>query len=314
MVDKPMTMEEAAIEVILAQSDQRISGASLHKALGLRDDQAPSKVLAHGVKDGRLVKDGKWWTVGGAAIHAVAPAPMPAPAPAAVAPAPLAIPEFTKSAERRKTKAEIVIDYLKVHGKSDTNAIREVLGMSAKQYPTSWLADAVYLGKIQKEGNMWWIPGSENGAEEQPAVAETTASVAENPPPAAENAEAVTESPPFVTESQPGVTATILDNDPPEVVNVTREVVAAVRKQAGRESSPIAQRYPTVDSPEPSDEEVRKLVAKDRARRRMEATDFDCSLRMNGNLELRRNGEPVAVLSVSEWSEMRAFINRVEVV
>jgi len=86
-VAKTMTKVEKAVAFIEAQPERTATASQLHKVLELKETDVPSSYLAGGVKDGRLVKDGKNWTLGTGAPAQKVEAPKPA-APA------LKIPEF----------------------------------------------------------------------------------------------------------------------------------------------------------------------------------------------------------------------------
>lgn len=223
---------EKAIAFILAQPDRQATGAQLHIALDLKGDEAPSKVLAEGLQDGRLVKDGKFWTVAaGAASPAIKDAVQQVVADAVkatvesissdvVAQLGKAISGDQKEPAKAegKTKVDQVINFLKANGKSSTDAVRKVLGIKGKVAPICYLQNAVSDGRIKKDKYSWWVPGYENG----PTVAETL--------------QAVSAPAPAVQESQPEVHATILDNEP-GYINLPREAVELVREQIRREHS-----------------------------------------------------------------------------
>lgn len=285
---------EKAIAVIQAQPDQRASSALLHNALGMTDTDAPSKRLAEGLADGRLVKEGKYWTVGAATPGLPKAAISEAqPAVAAQQPAPLA--------PRSKTKVQVVIDFLIENGKSDTESLRKVLGIVDKsKHPINYLQDAVHGGRIHRSGNTWWVSGYE--AVKYPPVGleiprlATGAIVAEAPPVVSQtetivsdDSDSVTETANFVTPEPSSVTAkpeaqtTIRDNEPDEPIREQRRV-----------PSLLAQRHKTVSEPGQS-----------------ESSDFVAALLSNGDLELRLDGKSIT-LSLSEWKHMREFINKVE--
>lgn len=77
---KPKTNVERAIEFIEAQPDGKATSAQLHTLLGLKADEYASQYLGGAVKDGRLVKDGKFWSLGTGKKVESAPPPAPAPA------------------------------------------------------------------------------------------------------------------------------------------------------------------------------------------------------------------------------------------
>lgn len=79
-----MTNVDKAVEFIAA-NDGEATSAQLHALLGLKSTEYASSYLKGGLDAGRLVNDGKTWTLGGPA-----PAVEPAAAPIAAAPAPLA--------------------------------------------------------------------------------------------------------------------------------------------------------------------------------------------------------------------------------
>lgn len=85
---KPMTNIEKAIDFIAGNGGQATS-AELHRLMGLKPTDYASSYLTGAIADGRLVKDGKTWTLGSGAPR-VAPAPTPIPAPAMVVVSPAA--------------------------------------------------------------------------------------------------------------------------------------------------------------------------------------------------------------------------------
>lgn len=62
---KPRTRVEIAIDFIRAQPERIATSADLHRELGLLGHELPSSILADALADGRLLKEGKFWTVGG---------------------------------------------------------------------------------------------------------------------------------------------------------------------------------------------------------------------------------------------------------
>jgi len=61
---KPKTRVQVAIDFIAAQPNQIATGAELHRAMGLKPTETPSSFLQGPLSDGRLLKDGKFWTIG----------------------------------------------------------------------------------------------------------------------------------------------------------------------------------------------------------------------------------------------------------
>jgi hypothetical protein len=57
---------DRAIEFVRTRS--RATSAELHIVMDLPEDDVPSYHLSDALEDGRLVKDGKFWTLGAAAV------------------------------------------------------------------------------------------------------------------------------------------------------------------------------------------------------------------------------------------------------
>ena len=74
---RTVTKVDQAIAFIRANGGTA-TAAQLHTELGLKVIEYPSNYLSHAVKDGRLVKDGKNWTLGTGAPVQKAEAPKPA--------------------------------------------------------------------------------------------------------------------------------------------------------------------------------------------------------------------------------------------
>lgn len=95
---KPKTRVQMAIDFITAQPNQIATGAELHRAMGLKPNETPSSFLQGPLSDRRLLKDGKFWTIGDGikpAPQSVVPKPENAPIEQVekpVAPAPAAPP------------------------------------------------------------------------------------------------------------------------------------------------------------------------------------------------------------------------------
>ena len=70
---KPKTRVQMAIDFIAAQPNQIATGAELHRAMGLKPNETPSSFLQGPLSDRRLLKDGKFWTIG----DGIKPAPQP---------------------------------------------------------------------------------------------------------------------------------------------------------------------------------------------------------------------------------------------
>lgn len=330
-----MTNVEKAITYIQSCPEKQATGAQLHNALDLRSDQAPSIVLAEALKDGRLVKEGKWWSVGIGVPSQVVPQsgkpelpgellerlsaktrakflPTRAEANPPVEPV---TPVATKSSEeavarspapRGKIKIEIVIDYLKEHGKSDTHTLRGVLGIVGKSlHPLSYLQNALADGRIKRAGNSWWVPGYEKvnypavGPDIPSFVPEKAPAVAENPSVVAQNEEIVPKNPvsvtpaPPVEAAKPEAQTTILDHGLEHVATGQTVVITAKAERDMRSSSPVVQRYRTTQDTNEA------------------ASEFLVALLSNSNLELRIDGQTVT-LSKARWKHMREFINKVE--
>jgi hypothetical protein len=224
MADIPSTQPESlsdvdkAIAFIRAQPERMASGAQLHVALEMQGTEAPSARLAEAIADGRLVKEGKWWTVGSGepAAKEEAPAIREIAAPVAsagnfpvVKPAAAVAKPSASTPSVRKTKADVAIEYLKEKGPSSSNDLRALLGIRTTQSPRPYVFNALMEGRIRQEGNRWWVPGFE---QVRPGAAPTT--------------------PGPVPGRQPEVQTTILDNDPsfekvsqPRVQEQLREII-----------------------------------------------------------------------------------------
>lgn len=83
---RPRTKAEIAIDFIRAQPERIATSADLHRELGLLGHELPSSILADALADGRLLKEGKFWTVGGESA-ATGTAPSATNAPMAATPA-----------------------------------------------------------------------------------------------------------------------------------------------------------------------------------------------------------------------------------
>lgn len=91
-----LTNVDKAIAFIRDQPGQTATSAQLHMVLGLKPADFPSTYIGGGIKDGRLVKDGKNWTLGPKALAAGNDAPV-AEKPVPVAENPAFIPKDTGS-------------------------------------------------------------------------------------------------------------------------------------------------------------------------------------------------------------------------
>jgi hypothetical protein len=60
---------QRAIEFVRTRG--RATSAEVHIVLGLDSDELPSEHLVDALEDGRLVKQGKFWTLGAAALSSV---------------------------------------------------------------------------------------------------------------------------------------------------------------------------------------------------------------------------------------------------
>lgn len=63
-LDKTKTKAEIVIDFIKKQESQSATGAQIHQLLQLKPVDHPSSYLAPAIADGRLVKNGKTWTLG----------------------------------------------------------------------------------------------------------------------------------------------------------------------------------------------------------------------------------------------------------
>jgi len=61
---KPKTRVQIAIDFIAAQPNQIATGSELHRAMGLKPTETPSSFLQGALSDRRLLKEGKFWTIG----------------------------------------------------------------------------------------------------------------------------------------------------------------------------------------------------------------------------------------------------------
>jgi hypothetical protein len=298
---KELTIVERAIAFIQAQPDKQATGAQLHNALELKETDAPSVRLAAGLEDGRLVKEGKYWTVGrtvpaqadvqeNSSVCEIAlvgnsagQALMPEPAASAKERGGTLRPQPAKmKPPPGKTKIQTVIDYLREHGKSDTEALRGVLGIRGKSpHPLSYLQDALSDRRIARSGNSWWVPGYEQvkfppvDPEIPSFVPQATPVVAEIPPIVAESEPSATEIMPPVADVKPEVQTTILDDD--GHLNMPRQLVT----------------------------EARKLLEQER-----KASEFACALWSDGELQLVRSGNTVATLTPEEALHLSKYLKR----
>jgi hypothetical protein len=70
---KEMTKVDKAISFIKEQPSNSATSSQLHVVMGLKATEAPSQYLANAISNGRLVKDGKIWSLGGASPAAGLP-------------------------------------------------------------------------------------------------------------------------------------------------------------------------------------------------------------------------------------------------
>lgn len=72
-VERDITLGLPAVDRAIAFVRARgtVTSSELHAVMDLPDDELPSEHLADALEDGRLVKVGKYWTLGSAAIAPV---------------------------------------------------------------------------------------------------------------------------------------------------------------------------------------------------------------------------------------------------
>lgn len=72
-VERDITPGLPAVERAIAFVEARgtVSSSELHVVMDLPADELPSEHLADALEDGRLVKSGKYWTLGAAAMESV---------------------------------------------------------------------------------------------------------------------------------------------------------------------------------------------------------------------------------------------------
>lgn len=63
VAEKPKSKVQIAIDFIKAQSFQIATGAELHRVMGLKPHEHPSSYLVSALSDGRLLKEGKFWSI-----------------------------------------------------------------------------------------------------------------------------------------------------------------------------------------------------------------------------------------------------------
>lgn len=63
LAEKPKSKVQIAIDFITAQSFQIATGAELHRVMGLKPNEHPSSYLVSALSDGRLLKEGKFWSI-----------------------------------------------------------------------------------------------------------------------------------------------------------------------------------------------------------------------------------------------------------
>lgn len=142
-IDGVPTSIERAIALIGERGT--VTAAELHAHLGLAGNDLVSSELAPALADGRLFKNGKFWSLLG---NESAP-------PSALPPAPV----VAATTSVRPTKIELVIRLIQGQAnKSATNdQVREVLGLKHFEAPSSYLAGGIKTGKLARDGKDWII-------------------------------------------------------------------------------------------------------------------------------------------------------------
>jgi hypothetical protein len=167
----PLTMIDKAIAFVTERGTA--TSAELHSLLRLMPNDLVSRVLAAALADGRLVKNGKFWSLAGAEGEseqddAAATADHPLTAitnatfPGTSAPteppteAPTAEPEF-------ETKGDRVVEFIQrqANRRATNSQLREVLGLGAGQFPAAYLNDCIKSGRLARHGDNWILgPGA----------------------------------------------------------------------------------------------------------------------------------------------------------
>lgn len=148
-----------------------VTGGQLHAFLGLEAAEIPSNVLAEALADGRLFKDGKFWTLGAASrcrIAAEVPREQISAAPCLTA----KMPKIGK-------KAQLAIDFIAKQERATDVQLAEVMGLREGDPPEAWLREALKFGVVARDGANWIL-----GARPVPPVEVPRAPEAVKPAPA----------------------------------------------------------------------------------------------------------------------------------
>lgn len=144
-----------------------LTSSQLHAMLGLDPDDMPSEVLAEALDDGRLIKEGKEWTLGvGPASDVQVEVITYLPTPAAV----LAFPKVDLSAEPpRRAKqnwVQMAVDYLRdcKDNRATSAELSRALLVNKNQGVSSYIRHGLVTGRLARSGSDWVLGEKERMA------------------------------------------------------------------------------------------------------------------------------------------------------
>lgn len=162
------TLGNTALAVAFVQKRGSATSTELGVLLNLGADEYPSTVLASAVTNGKLVRDGKSWTLGLKAFPDMREQVAPTPAPTTV-PSP-ARPESTVDRQAKSaatppsaprsgpSKVQLAIDCITRLGAATDDQLRDAMKLDPKAYVGAYLAAAIKGGRVVRDGDRWTIP------------------------------------------------------------------------------------------------------------------------------------------------------------